>query len=245
MQLRKKCYLSALKCAFNRCTLCNPQNAIASFNPFLTFPMKENRFSLFATIALLAASATLLSCQKDDTDIEIIQPLAGDFHGTDNCGPDPMANPGNGKYTVHIYNTADKSKVFIENISALNDYYPAAENPHEKFVVALEAGKFTLPPTTHTYKVYESAGAITSAGTASTAAGRTLDLRTSVTYTAKATGTIEGNILKMKWEILDSHITRRRYVMGNIVDQPVSDGELDYACTFTGDRSYRYPSEGN
>lgn len=191
--------------------------------------MKKITNIIAATFLL---SLGLVSCQKDN-DIEVIQPFAGGYLGTEDCG----SGPG-GEYETLIYNTADKQQVFIDNIGNLNHVF--VENPQEKFAVTIQDGKFTLPPTTHTFRVYETAALQTAAATASTTAGRPLDLRTSFTYTVTATGTISGKVLTMSYDISNSSTTRRRFTGGNVVDQPVVTGEFDGGCTFTGDKDARH-----
>jgi hypothetical protein len=195
----------------------------------------RNYRNILLTACLLTVG--LVSCQDDDVDAEIIQPLAGGYIGTEDCGSIASTH---GQYQTVVYNTANggPTEVFIENIGDVNALF--FENPHEKFEVTLEDGKFTLAPTTHTFSVYETAAASTAAATASTNAGRQLDLRTTFTYTVAATGTITGKILTMSYQLTDSRTTRRRFTNGNVVNQPVVTGELDGACTFTGDKDFRF-----
>lgn len=76
------------------------------------------------TVLALASlfTAGLVSCQKDDTDVTIISPLAGDFVGKETCKPAPAGS----QYTVHVYNTAEnKDKIYIDNIYDIGNQFEA------------------------------------------------------------------------------------------------------------------------
>lgn len=209
--------------------------------------MKKARLPLLMAFGLLTAAPMLSSCDKDE-DVTIIQVAAGDFHGSEDCGSvGGVANPVSDDYTVRIFNTSDNTQVFVENIGSINDVFLAAqgENPHEKIAVVLQDGKFTIPATPRTYNVYESVAAANAAAATSATAGRPIDLRSTVIYTVAATGTVTKGILKMTYEITNSSLMRRRFTAGNIVAQPPINGAFDTACSFSGDRDFRYPDEGN
>ena len=217
--------------------------------------MKKIRLPLAAAILLVAASASLLSCKDDDDKVEIIQPLAGDYVGGDACA-DPSYDQS--EYVVRITNTADNSQVFVENYGNINQLITGnegANNPHEKFVVTLQNGEFTLAPsdTLRTLRLYESSDEANDAATASATANTPLDLRTLFTYRLTASGRIDGDTLRMDYEISNSKSVR--YMLSHkkltdpsmpedtvVVDEDNSaTNELDTKCSFKGSREFKAP----
>jgi hypothetical protein len=94
-------------------------------------------------------TASLVSCQKDDNDITILSPVAGDFIGKETCAPAPAG----ADYSVQIFNTAANNgkDVFIDNIYDIGNRFTGtvsgntitvASQPY-KYVIATGANKGT------------------------------------------------------------------------------------------------------
>jgi hypothetical protein len=87
-------------------------------------------------VSLLAMGLT--SCKKDDSDVLIISPVAGDYVGKETCAPTPPSD----NYTVSIYNQSTGDKVFIHNVYGIGGTYEAT----------VSGNTITVPSTPYTYQ---------------------------------------------------------------------------------------------
>jgi hypothetical protein len=129
----------------------------------------KNLTTMLAVASLLTASLT--ACQKDDEDVTILSPIAGDFLGKEACPA--TAAPGGSEYSVAIYNQADANngKVFIENIYNIGGQYEAT----------VSGNTITVPTSRYSYKPSATAAALTG--------------------NISATGTIEGGVLTLNFKL--------------------------------------------
>ena len=194
---------------------------------------------------------------RKDADVEIIQPLAGDFVGSRTlCHSFKNQVSPDGQYVVLviIQYTLIIRKFSSKIISNLNyRITDPANNPHEKFAVSLQDGRFVLAPTTRSIRLYEASSLANAAATASATINKPLDLRTSITYTLQASGSIVGDTLQMSYEISNSTATRYKLFRkkSTPLTQPKDsvgvdiansgDNELDVKCTFKGSREFKAP----
>ena len=221
--------------------------------------MKRTRISLFAAVALLAATTSLLSCSKKDTDdIVVINPLAGDYTGTEDAGSLSLSRKTlfSPVYVVRMHNAnlGNDSQMFIENIANINAkdtlVSDASLSPKERFLVTVTDGKFTIPVTTQTVLLYETPASKAAAATASntfntfyntsTTPGATpvsFDLRTKFVYTIKADGAINGDILTLNHEVTNATYTRYRLRRKKLTTaaQPLDSVIVNTAASGTGD----------
>ncbi|MFC6226151.1 hypothetical protein ACFP2F_23105 [Hymenobacter artigasi] len=104
-------------------------------------------------VSLLTLGAAFSSCKKDNTDISILSPVAGNFVGTEKC-PTTPGDP----YTVSIYNQANTAngKVFITNLYGIGETYEAT----------VDGKNITIPktPYQYTYLGVTYRGTITATG---------------------------------------------------------------------------------
>ena len=92
--------------------------------------------TLLTSVSLLIAGLT--SCQKDDIDVPIYSPLAGNYIGKETCSPSPPSDD----YTVDIYNQATgEGKVFIHNVYGIGGTYEAT----------VSGNTITVPSTPYSY----------------------------------------------------------------------------------------------
>jgi hypothetical protein len=110
--------------------------------------MKKLPVSLLLAATLAATSLSLMSCEKDDADVEIIEPRAGDYVGADK--EDGI------QYITRIYNMVDKSdSLFIENIGNLG--------LRSKFYV--NGQDVTVAPTPYDFPIADTAYSVSLSGT--------------------------------------------------------------------------------
>ena len=128
---------------------------------------------------VLAAAALftvgLVSCQKDDADVTILSPVAGNFIGGEACPPTPTTTYGKDDYAIDIYNQANSNsgKVFIGHIHELDNVYEAT----------VSGNTITLPASPYEYD----------AGTATKP-----DIHSG---TVSATGKVEGSKLTLNFTL--------------------------------------------
>lgn len=101
--------------------------------------MSKLSFSGLA-IGLLTLGAAFSGCKKDDTEIAVLSPVAGNFVGTEKCPTTPGA-----PYTIAIYNQTDvnNGKVFISNLYGIGEVYEAT----------IDGKNITVPKTPYQYTV--------------------------------------------------------------------------------------------
>jgi hypothetical protein len=129
----------------------------------------KNLTTILAVASLLTVG--LVSCQKDDEDVTILSPVAGDFLGKEACPA--TAAPGGSEYAVVIYNQADvnNGKVYIENIYGIGGRYEAT----------VSGNTITVPTSRYSYKPSATAAALTG--------------------NLSATGTIDGAVLTLNFKL--------------------------------------------
>lgn len=75
--------------------------------------MKKLRLYSLVLLSAIAITPVLSSCNDDEEEVEILLPIAGDYTGAEMCD---AAGGVPSEYDMHIYNSANDSKVFwIEN----------------------------------------------------------------------------------------------------------------------------------
>lgn len=97
---------------------------------------KTPTFRLAAS--LLTIGLALSGCKKDNEDITIYSPVAGNYVGTEKCPTTPGA-----PYTITVYNQAAVSngKVFISNLYGIGETYEAT----------VDGSRITVPTTPYQY----------------------------------------------------------------------------------------------
>jgi hypothetical protein len=112
--------------------------------------MLRTRATLLAT-SLFTLVLGFSSCQKDDADITILSPIAGNFVGTEKCPTVPGA-----PYTITINNQADinNGKLFITNLYGIGQTYEAV----------VSGNTLTVANTPYEYTAGTGANAVTYKG---------------------------------------------------------------------------------